>query len=80
MKGKAVFEHRNMPISGSGSASAGAGGSPISSGIGSAKPPTGGKQTSGPANKARQGKNLAGKDGGLNGFPAVGSKSPKIQS
>jgi len=80
MNGKSTFEKKNMPVSGSGSASAGAGGEPCNTATGSKSPPSGGKQTSGPASRARAGVNLAGKGENLNNFPAAGSSKPQIQS
>jgi len=79
-KGKSTFGLKNMPVSGSGNASAGAGGVPCNTATGSKSPPSGGKQTSGPASRARAGVNLAGKGENLNSFPSVGNSAPKIQS
>lgn len=66
---KETFDLKNMPISGSAASGSGGGAKPIASDTGSAKPPTGDKQTSGPASRARGGLNLAGKGENLNGFP-----------
>jgi hypothetical protein len=64
-----TFKLGQVPISGKADASSGGGGTPVSSGVGNAKEPSGGKQSSGEASRARSGLNLAGKGENLNDFP-----------